>query len=138
MKASKELAISGAIGHVASARNKSGNLTETQTGIGGTSEWRTSVMDPNSAIAFYFDVDNKKNDTNVPNTNKYGLVQFKTSYTHPSGQRILRCTTVAHNWVPKGTPMPTLLAGFDQEAAAALIARLVVYKSQTEDVDMLK
>lgn len=106
-------------------------------GIGGTSEWRTSVLDPGSAIAFYFDVDNKK-DPAMSTTNKYGLIQFKTTYTHPSGQRILRCTTVAHNWVPKGTPLPSLLAGFDQEAAAALIARLVVYKSQTEDVDMLK
>jgi protein transport protein SEC23 len=94
-------------------------------------------MDPDTAIAFYFDVDSKK-ETQINTANKFGLIQFKTTFTHPSGQRMLRCTTVAHNWVPRGTPPSTLLAGFDQEAAAALVARLIVYKSQTEDIDMLK
>jgi len=60
VRASKELAISGGIGHFVSAGNKSGNISKVEVGIGGTCEWKTSVMDQNSAFAFYFEVDNPK------------------------------------------------------------------------------
>eukprot|EP01126_Amoeba_proteus_P018429 TRINITY_DN1939_c0_g1_i4.p1 TRINITY_DN1939_c0_g1~~TRINITY_DN1939_c0_g1_i4.p1 ORF type:complete len:774 (+),score=131.21 TRINITY_DN1939_c0_g1_i4:74-2323(+) len=135
VKTSKELAISGAIGKIFSGRNKSGNIAETQIGIGGTSEWRAAVMDPYSAIGIYFEVNNPRD---LPISGKFGVIQFKTTYTHPSGQRMLRCTTLARNWVPKGSTPEVLLSGFDQEATVALISRVAIYKAQTEDIDLLK
>eukprot|EP01126_Amoeba_proteus_P018432 TRINITY_DN1939_c0_g1_i9.p1 TRINITY_DN1939_c0_g1~~TRINITY_DN1939_c0_g1_i9.p1 ORF type:complete len:488 (+),score=86.34 TRINITY_DN1939_c0_g1_i9:74-1465(+) len=116
-------------------RNKSGNIAETQIGIGGTSEWRAAVMDPYSAIGIYFEVNNPRD---LPISGKFGVIQFKTTYTHPSGQRMLRCTTLARNWVPKGSTPEVLLSGFDQEATVALISRVAIYKAQTEDIDLLK
>jgi len=142
LKTSREIAVSGAIGHVATARHKSGAVSETPIGIGGTTEWKTAVMDPNTAIAFYFDINNTKSGETFGG--QYGLVQFKTTYTHPSGQKVMRCTTVAHNWLPSGigeaggVGCETVLSGFDQEAAACISARWVAWKAQTEDVDMQK
>ena len=54
-----------------------------------------------------------------------------TYYQHSSGQFRLRVTTVARNWA-EGTS-PEIPASFDQEAAAILMARIAVFKSEYDD-----
>lgn len=45
----------------------------------------------------------------------------------------LRVTTVARNWADMATNLPSIQAGFDQEASAVLMARIAVFKAQTDD-----
>jgi protein transport protein SEC23 len=65
------------------------------------------------------------------------LIQFQTHYQSSNGQRILRVTTVCHAFAEGDSPNIGL--GFDQEAAAVLLARIAVYKAETEDTfDVLR
>lgn len=136
VRTSRELTICGAIGHLTSCNNKTGHIAEQEVGIGRTCEWKTSVIDPSCAFAVFFEVLNPK-ETLIP-ADRHGMVQFKTTFTHPSGQRIMRVTTVAHNWLPNDATPQQLLVGFDQEACAAVVARLAIYKADTEEVDVIR
>uniref|UniRef100_A0A8C0QSB9 Protein transport protein SEC23 n=1 Tax=Chelonoidis abingdonii TaxID=106734 RepID=A0A8C0QSB9_CHEAB len=49
------------------------------------------------------------------------------------GQRRIRVTTVARNWADAQTQIQNIAASFDQEAAAILMARLAVYRAETEE-----
>lgn len=56
VKTSRELKVSGAIGACVSLNVKNQYVSETETGIGGTSSWRIAGIYPNSTIALFFDV----------------------------------------------------------------------------------
>lgn len=60
------------------------------------------------------------------------FLQFITRYLHYSGQMRCRVTTLTRFWTD-GSNSADLINGFDQEAAAALMARLATYKMETED-----
>lgn len=66
------------------------------------------------------------------------MIQFLTKYQHPSGQKILRVTTVAHAWADPAAGPRALVPGFDQEATAALMARWAVWKSEKEEVNAIR
>eukprot|EP01123_Difflugia_compressa_P012887 TRINITY_DN5716_c0_g1_i1.p1 TRINITY_DN5716_c0_g1~~TRINITY_DN5716_c0_g1_i1.p1 ORF type:complete len:750 (-),score=123.34 TRINITY_DN5716_c0_g1_i1:78-2327(-) len=139
VKASKELGIHGAIGHLSSNFNKNGIFAEPEIGIGRTSEWKTGTIDTTTSYAFFFDVVSDQKNMSTPSTSPhYGVIQFRTRYASPSGKYILRVTTTAHNWVTAGAQPSELLGGFDQEACAAIIARLAIYKKEAEDEDIIR
>jgi protein transport protein SEC23 len=60
------------------------------------------------------------------------FLQFITRYLHFSGQLRCRVTTLTRFWTD-GSNSADLINGFDQETAAALMARLATYKMETED-----
>lgn len=60
------------------------------------------------------------------------FLQFATTYTHGSGQRRLRVCTVARSWADSASS-PAVAAGFDQEAAVVLMARLTTFKAEHEE-----
>uniref|UniRef100_A0A6B2KYA0 Protein transport protein SEC23 n=1 Tax=Arcella intermedia TaxID=1963864 RepID=A0A6B2KYA0_9EUKA len=133
---SKELKVCGAIGHLQSLGKKNAYVSETAMGIGGTNAWKMCTMDPNTSYAFYFEVVNAHN--NIIPADNYGLVQFRTNYIHPSGERVQRVTTIAKTWSPPSAGLNALLPGFDQEACAALIARYAVFKAENEEAQPIK
>jgi len=64
-------------------------------------------------------------------------LQFQTTYLHPSGRKRLRVTTVSHRY--SDANMTDIAQGFDQEAAAVLMARYSVFKTESEDpLDVLR
>lgn len=131
VQASRELKVCGAIGHCTAVPKKGPSVAETEIGIGGTTCWKLCSMDPNISTAFYFEVVNQQ-----PGASK-GLIQFQTHYQSSKGQRILRVTTVCHSFADADSPNIPL--GFDQEAAAVLLARIAVYKAESEDTfDVLR
>ena len=71
VKTSRELKVSGAIGTCVSLNNKNQYVSETETGIGGTSSWRISGIYPNTTLAFFFDV---VSQVNINFTFKINLV----------------------------------------------------------------
>ena len=59
-------------------------------------------------------------------------LQLLTSYQHASGQYRLRVTTLSHTWADT-SQLADIARGFDQEAAAVLMARIAAHKTQTEE-----
>jgi len=127
----KEIKVSGAIGHCSSINKKSPYVAETEIGMGNTSAWRMCGSDNNATIAFYFEIVNQHTNSIPPG--QKGLVQFTTSYQNVKGEKILRVTTVAHSWADPSAGNQPIISGFDQEAAAVIMARIAVYKAETEE-----
>ncbi|GFZ46460.1 Protein transport protein SEC23 [Saitozyma sp. JCM 24511] len=125
----KELKISGVIGHVISANKKSACVGETEIGIGQTSAWKICSLTPKSSLAVYFEVVTPAGQPLQPNQS--GLIQFVTHYQHSSGQYRLRVTTIARTFHEGGHP--AIAQSFDQEAAAVLMARIAVFKAEIDD-----
>ncbi|XP_072031203.1 protein transport protein Sec23A-like isoform X6 [Amphiura filiformis] len=131
VKTSRELKISGAIGPCTSMNVKGPSVSDTEIGVGGTCQWKFCGIYPNSTVALFFEVVNQHNAP-IPQGGR-GCVQFVTQYQHSSGQRRVRVTTLARNWADAQTNIQHISAGFDQEAAAALMARIAVYRAENEE-----
>ncbi|KAH7097227.1 copii coat protein [Auriculariales sp. MPI-PUGE-AT-0066] len=129
VQCTKELKVSGIIGHAISINKKSGCVGETEIGIGGTSAWKICALMPRTAIGVYFDVVTPAGQPLAPGSR--GLIQFVTHYQHASGQMRLRVTTLARSFAEGNSP--TVGQSFDQEAAAALMARVAVFKAEIDD-----
>lgn len=135
VQTTKELKISGVIGHVISANKKSPCVGETEIGIGQTSAWKICSLTPKTSLACYFEIVTPAGQPLQPN--QPGLVQFVTHYQHASGQYRLRVTTVARTFHEGGHP--NIAAQFDQEAAAVLMARIAAFKAEIDDApDVLR
>merc|ERR550525_838310 len=92
-------------------------------------------MDKSTTFGFYFDVTNQQ--ANAMAQGKQSYLQFQTCYLHPSGRKRLRVTTVSNQF--SDANMSDIATGFDQEAAAVLMARYAVFKCENEDpLDVLR
>jgi len=132
---SREFKCCGAVGGLSSLGKKSPAVAETEIGEGGTCQWVAGSLDKNTTMAFYFDITNQTAGA-MPN-NKQSYLQFQTSYLHPSGRKRLRVTTLSHRYTDAN--MADIVTGFDQEAAAVIMARYAVFKCENEDpLDVLR
>uniref|UniRef100_A0A8C6L1M5 Protein transport protein SEC23 n=1 Tax=Nothobranchius furzeri TaxID=105023 RepID=A0A8C6L1M5_NOTFU len=131
VKTSREIKVCGAIGPCVSLSTKGPCVSENEIGTGGTCQWKICGLDPSTTLALYFEVVNQHNAP-IPQGGR-GAIQFVTQYQHSSGQRRIRVTTTARNWADAQTQIQTIAASFDQEAAAILMARLAVYRAETEE-----
>lgn len=129
VQTTKELKVSGLIGHAVSANKKSACVGETEIGIGQTSAWKICALSPRTSNAVYFEVVTPAGQPLAPNSR--GCIQFVTHYQHASGQFRLRVTTLARVFAEAGNP--SIAASFDQEAAAVLMARIAVFKAEIDD-----
>jgi len=132
---SREIKCCGAVGGLSSLNKKGASVSETEVGAGGTSQWVVGSLDKNTSIGFYFDVTNQQ--ANSMPQGKQGYIQYQTSYQHPSGRKRLRVTTISHRYTDAN--MSDIVSGFDQEAAAVLMARYAVWKTENDDpLDVLR
>ncbi|CAH0385524.1 unnamed protein product [Bemisia tabaci] len=131
VKTSQELKVMGAIGSCVSLNVKSAHVSDTEVGLGGTSQWKFCTLYPSTTCAFYFEVVNQ-HTAPIPQGGR-GCIQFITQYQHSSGQKRIRVTTLARNWADMNSGLMHISAGFDQEAAAVIMARTVVNKAETDE-----
>ena len=131
VKCSRELKVSGAIGACVSANKKDPCISEVEIGIGGTNSWKFCSLTPNTTTAIFLEVVNQ-HGAPIPQGGR-GCLQFITQYQHSSGQRRVRVTTIARNWADPATALPHISASFDQECAAVLMARMAVWRAETQD-----
>ncbi|XP_017008269.1 protein transport protein Sec23A isoform X2 [Drosophila takahashii] len=131
VKCSRELKISGGIGSCVSLNVKSPSVSDVEIGMGNTVQWKLCTLNPSSTVAYFFEVVNQ-HAAPIPQGGR-GCIQFITQYQHPSGQRRIRVTTLARNWADATSNVHHISAGFDQEAAAVLMARMVVYRAETDE-----
>ncbi len=129
VQCTKELKVSGLIGHAVSNFRKSGCVGETEIGIGQTSEWKICSLTPRTAVGVYFEVVTPAGQPLQPGSR--GLMQFVTHYQHSAGQYRLRVTTIARNFAEGASAQ--IAPSFDQEAAAVLMARIAVFKAEIDD-----
>jgi protein transport protein SEC23 len=128
----KELKVTGLIGHAISMNKKSGSVGETECGIGNTCSWKMCGIDPSASYGIYFEIAGQGGPQGVQQPAQKGMIQFLTYYQHSSGQYHLRVTTVARNLSgPAGDP--AIAQSFDQEAAAVLMSRIAVFKAEVDD-----
>jgi len=86
-------------------------------------------------LGFFFDVTSQQANANPQG--KQSFLQFQTTYQHSSGRKRLRVTTVSSRYTDAN--MTDIIQGFDQEAAAVLMARYAVWKCENEDpLDVLR
>ncbi|KAJ7532972.1 hypothetical protein O6H91_13G027400 [Diphasiastrum complanatum] len=131
---SKDVRILGTIGPCASLEKKGPACGDTVVGEGNTTAWKMCGIDRNTSLAVFFEVASSVQQTGaagVPIGQQFFL-QFLTGYQHADGQMMLRATTVTRRWVDGTTNPEELLAGFDQEAAAVIMARLASFKMENE------
>ncbi|PNF42856.1 Protein transport protein Sec23A [Cryptotermes secundus] len=131
VKTSRELKVSGAIGSCVSLNVKGPCVADTEIGMGSTCQWKFCTFNPNTTCALFFEVVNQ-HSAPIPQGGR-GCIQMITQYQHSSGQRRIRVTTVARNWADASVNLHQIGAGFDQEAAAVLMARMVVYRAEIDD-----
>lgn len=142
---SRDITISGAIGCCErESKHASGSSTNTPTsnsgisevevGIGGTNTWKLCGLDKDTTIAIFFDflAKNREEAQQMYSNSAQFFIQFQSEYTTSRGEIRLRITTISRRLVD-GIDANDMLSGFDQEASAVMLARLVAWKMEVED-----
>ncbi|KAG0476309.1 hypothetical protein HPP92_013150 [Vanilla planifolia] len=137
---SKDVKVQGIIGPCASLEKKGPLCSETVVGQGNTSAWKMCGVDKKTSLCMIFDIARKDGpDAAGQPANNQFYFQFLTYYQHNYGHMRLRVTTLSRRWVAGPDSLQDLMAGFDQETAAAVTARLVSFKMETEaDFDPIR
>jgi hypothetical protein len=91
------------------------------------SAWDINSLDHRTTLAFYFDLVSQTSAL----SKQPAIVQFMTRYQHTSGFFRFRVTTVRYPISEQGN-VAKFIIGFDQETAAATMARHAISKSETE------
>uniref|UniRef100_A0A8C6PF78 Protein transport protein SEC23 n=1 Tax=Nothobranchius furzeri TaxID=105023 RepID=A0A8C6PF78_NOTFU len=102
-----------------------------EMGVGGTNQWKLCGLGPSTTLGMYFEVVNQHNAP-VPQGGR-GAIQFVTQYQHSNTHRRIRVTTIARNWADANSQIQHIESSFDQEAAAVLMARLGVFRAESEE-----
>ncbi|KPP75215.1 protein transport protein Sec23A-like [Scleropages formosus] len=106
VKTSRELKVSGAIGPCVSLNSKGPCVSENEMGVGGTSQWKVCSLNPSTTLAMYFEVVNQ-------------------------GGKKKKSVTLC--WADVQSQMQHIESSFDQEASAVLMARLAVFRAESEE-----
>jgi hypothetical protein len=124
VQTSREFRVAGAIGPVTSTKTaKASVVAETEIGEGLTCTWKLGSVDPSSTIALYFEVVNHHNSPVQAGKQRY--LQLSTLYQCSNGQFRLRVTTTSNVYADPVAQVTEIANGFDQEAAAVIMARWV-------------
>lgn len=130
---SKDIKVHGVIGPCASLEKKGPLCSETTIGQGNTTAWKMCGLDKTTSLCLLFEISKKENpDAIAQSANTQFFFQFLTYYQHRSGLMRLRVTTFSRRWVSGPGSIQELIAGFDQETAAVVMARQVSFKMETE------
>ena len=146
---SRDVKVAGCVGPCAAldtARRHLGNVADVSIGYGGTTAWKMCALTRNTTLAVFFEVAKEKPDGASGGgygQNPYGqqqqyqsapqfFLQFHCTSTLPTGETRLRVITTTRRWT-NGQNIPEISMGFDQEAAAVLIARQLTWKMEQDD-----
>jgi len=136
---SRDVKINGVIGPCAPLDKKTAAVSETQIGWGGTSAWRMCGLDAGTTVAVFLEVaqqeakSGKEAAAAGPGAQaQQFFLQFCTSRQLPSGEQRLRVCTLTRAWTDAANTQH-LTQGFDQEAAAVVLARLATHKMEYDD-----
>ncbi|XP_057959560.1 protein transport protein SEC23 G isoform X2 [Malania oleifera] len=121
----KDVKICGALGPCVSLQNKNISVSGNEIGESGTNMWKLCTIAHKTCIAFFFQVGNEQE----VHSGSAFFIQFITRYRHGNMGIRKRVTTAARRWVAKHSP--EIAAGFDQEAAASVMAKLAIHRAES-------
>ncbi|XP_022137919.1 protein transport protein SEC23-like [Momordica charantia] len=130
---SKDIKIQGIIGPCTSLEKKGPAVSDTIIGEGNTTLWKMCGLDKSTCLTVFFDLASSDRSSTQGTANPQLYLQFLTSYQDPEGQSMLRVTTVTRRWIDTAVSSEELVQGFDQEAAAVVVARLTSLKMEMEE-----
>jgi protein transport protein SEC23 len=120
----KDVKICGALGPCVSLQRKNNLVSKNEVGEGGTYMWKLGTLTSKTCFAFFFQV----SDEQKVQPGSAFSIQFITRYRYGNMGIRKRVTTAARRWV--GSHSPEIAAGFDQEAAASVMARLAINRAE--------
>lgn len=134
---SRDVKVAGLLGSAASLEAKSSAVAEQQVGLGGTTKWRLASLDQTTTVGVFFEImTSKKQESAGLADGAAGqtfYIQFITKYLNgQTGRTHCRVTTITRQWAEGGN-LASLISGFDQEAAAVIVARLATHKMEAEE-----
>ncbi|CAL5391929.1 unnamed protein product [Camellia sinensis] len=130
---SKDIKIQGIIGPCTSLEKKGPAVANTVIGQGNTTSWKMCGLDKSICLTVFFDISSSEKPDPSGNLNPMLYIQILTSYQVPDGQTRLRVTTISRRWIDSAASSEELVQGFDQEAAAVVMARLTSHKMEIEE-----
>ncbi|VDK45353.1 unnamed protein product [Anisakis simplex] len=125
------LKVEGMLGCCANANVKNASVSDNEMGIGGTCQWKFCALSPKATVAVLLEIV-AQHGVAVAQGSR-GVIQFVTQYQHPDGRKRIRVTTTCRNWADFSTQQPQIAYGFDQEAAAVIMARLASWRATNEN-----
>jgi protein transport protein SEC23 len=128
---SKDIKVAGVLGPASALEKKSPLVSEQVVGVGGTTAWKLCTLSTNTTLAVVYDIVAQHGGGSDPTAQQF-FIQFVTRYLHDSGVMRCRVTTITRRWV-EGSNLGDLIQGFDQEAAAVLMGRVVSWKMEEEE-----
>jgi protein transport protein SEC23 len=130
---SKEFKVAGCVGPCFNGQRPQPDVTsDTIIGEGGTVEWKACGVLPSTTFAFFFDITVSKVQPIRPGILSY--IQFVSRYRRlATGRNHVRVTTACVRFADLTTTKHEIAAGFDQEAAGVLVARLAMWKLNGEE-----
>ena len=137
MTKATDFKVSGAIGQCAMVKPTGNNqaqfISANEVGVGQTNHWYLGGIDRAKSVAIYFDSCGVQQDKKTQQDQRqYACFQFQTTYQHVNSQKRLRVTTVLKN-LTATEDLREIAQGFDQEAAAVLVARQAIHKTLSEE-----
>lgn len=121
----KDVKICGALGPCVSLRRTNSSVSDNEIGEGGTYVWKLNTLSSKTCITFFFQV----SEEHKVQPGSAFFIQFITQYRKGNLGVQKRVTTAARRWVANNSP--EIKAGFDQEAAASVMARLAIHRTET-------
>lgn len=131
VQTSPEFKVCGAVGPCTSLKKTSASVSKHEVGEGGSYAWAMGGIRPSTTVALYFDLVQEDAKPIPPTKRRY--LQLVTRYQHSSGRFRMRVTTAPGVWCPDPSSKASLVASFDQEAAAVLVSRIAVDRTRTEE-----
>lgn len=119
--------VQGVIGPCVGTGKKSTSVADYEIGLGGTCQWTTCQLDATTTFAIYFDTAGIQSGEAAKSALRY--TQIVTRY-EIGWETHTRVTTLTLRQAAN-PPIQDLVAAFDQETAAVLLAREAVHKTDS-------
>ncbi|CAJ1994053.1 protein transport protein Sec23-like protein [Leishmania donovani] len=119
--------VQGVIGPCVGTGKMSASVAEYEIGLGGTCQWTTCQLDSTTTFAIYYDTASTQSNEAAKNPLRY--TQIVTRYE--MGQETHTRVTTLTLRQAQNPPIQDLVAAFDQETAAVLLAREAVHKTDS-------
>ena len=131
-----QVMVCGGIGPMSALAVKSKSISENEVGMGQTTSWRVCSLNTTTSVAVYYEIVNQHSNP-IPGGDAFYL-QFCVRYKRSNGEIRLRVMTVARRWA-ESSAAHEIVAGFDQEASALLMARVSTFRVEHEETfDLLR
>lgn len=122
----------GMLGCGASMQKSGPGVSNNVVGAGKSTQFRLPALDSATTLCLFFEITAEAKAAEKAKAGEVFTLQFSTKYLHWDSSWRRRITTLSRRWVTGQQPHEVML-GFDQEAAAVMMARFCTWKMESEE-----